>query len=71
MYTPYEAGNRYDASKTQGSGTYKIYSLGEESYIEFYFHRGKIVEYDLLEDQEGNTYLDQTRYLVLQSQNCR
>lgn len=55
----------------QGAGKYKIYSLGEESFLEFTSDKGKVTEYDLSVNDDGATYLDKTRYMVLVSKQCR
>ncbi len=57
-------------SSEDTGGTYKIYSLGQESYLELTFQSGKVVEYDLSTNNSGQLFLDETRYLVLQSEQC-
>lgn len=57
-------------SNQNTTGNYKIYSLGQESYLELSFHSGTVVEYDLSNDAAGSTFLDETRYLVLGNERC-
>lgn len=58
-------------SNNNSNGTYKIYSLGQESFLELYFQNGTVVTYDLSSDNSGQTFLDDTRYMVLENQRCR
>jgi len=52
------------------SGTYYIYSLGNASVLELTFTSGHVVEYDLSTNEAGNTFLDNTRYHVQNSDRC-
>lgn len=52
------------------NGTYAIYSLGNASVLELTFTSGNIVEYDLTTNEAGNTFLDNSRYYVQESDRC-
>ncbi len=58
-------------SNSNISGTYLIYSLGQETILELSYQDGTVVEYDLSTNHSGQTFLDNTRYLVLENQRCR
>jgi hypothetical protein len=58
-------------SNNNTSGTYLIYSLGQETFLELSFQNGTVVEYDLSANDSGQTFLDNTRYLVLENQRCK
>ncbi|MFS4447354.1 hypothetical protein [Maribacter sp. 2307UL18-2] len=58
-------------SNENDSGTYTIYSVGDTSVLELAFTDGTIVEYDLSTNEEGNTFLDNSRYYVQDSNFCR
>jgi len=52
-------------------GLYKIYSLvGNNAVLELTFESGKVLEYDLTVNNEGATFLDDTRYFVLDTEGC-
>ncbi|KPM32785.1 Hypothetical protein I595_1212 [Croceitalea dokdonensis DOKDO 023] len=57
-------------SNENDSGTYNIYSVGDISVLELAFTDGTIVEYDLSTNEEGNTFLDNSRYYVQNSDYC-
>lgn len=52
------------------TGSYAIYSIGDASVLELTFISGNIVEYDLSSNESGNTFLDNTRYYVQNSDRC-
>lgn len=52
----------------EAEGSYEIYSLGNETMLEL--KSDKTYEYDLSVDNEGSTFLDSTRYLVLETEKC-
>lgn len=64
--------NGFGSSNSQSntSGIYKIYSLGNQTFLELSFEGGEIVEYELSENDEGYTFLEGTRYFIAQSKIC-
>lgn len=57
-------------SNKNNSGVYKIYTVGNTSVLELTFSNGEIVEYDLTTNEAGNTFLDNSRYYVRDSEYC-
>ena len=59
------------AGQGGNNGSYTIYSVGNSSYLTLTYADGNTEEYALSTNQQGNTFLDGTRYLVTEPERCQ
>ena len=65
-----QSGFGYTNANGEMVGTYLIYSLGNQTFLELTSTDNIVYEYDLSMNNQGHTYLDKTRYLVIDSERC-
>ena len=58
-------------SNSDGYGNYKIYTVMGNSKLELVFNSGEVYLYELVMDYEGSTFLNNTRYFVVETDNCQ
>jgi len=64
------SGFGYTNATDDTEGNYSIGSVGNNAYLTLNFKSGKVVEYDLSVSDQNETYLDDTRYFVIDSERC-
>ncbi|WP_020527742.1 hypothetical protein [Flexithrix dorotheae] len=65
-----QSGFGYGNSNTNNQGTYQITSGQNITYLILNFSNGNTLEYQLSQSDDGKTYLDETRYFIIESENC-
>ena len=63
----YGSGN----SNNNNSGTYSITTVGYDTFLSVSFTTGEVYEFVLSTNEVGNTFLDNSRYYVQDSERCR
>jgi hypothetical protein len=64
------SGSGYAANQGNNQGSYEIYSVGEQSYLSLNFNQGNNIEFALTINQQGNTFLDGSRYFASDLASC-
>lgn len=59
-----QSGFGYADATRSNQGNFKIYTIGNDSYLELYFEDDKIYEYALKSTSDGKTLLNDSRYFV-------
>jgi len=60
----------YANSNQDSRGNYTIYSIQNNSYLTLHFENGKESEYTLTRDENGYTFLESSRYAVMDTEDC-
>jgi len=63
------SGFGFAQSNGEGRGTYKITTVANQTYLSLNFNSGEVYEFKL-SSESGRTYLDNTRYFVIDSDSC-
>ena len=63
-------GSGYAANQDSNQGNYEIYSVGNQSYLSLNFANGNSREFELSTNQQGNTFLDGSRYFAADLASC-
>ncbi|MCF6300635.1 MAG: hypothetical protein L3J52_05905 [Proteobacteria bacterium] len=57
-------------NSNNNAGTYKISAHADQPYLTLNFANGEIYEYALSSNEQGNTFLDGSRYFVTDLESC-
>ena len=64
------AGFGYADAKDDNMGQYRIYSVGNTTYLELTFQNGNVSEYVVSTNSDQHTLLNGTRYFVVDNERC-
>lgn len=63
-------GSGYSDATDESQGTFMIYSVGEETFLELTFENGKVDEYDLSYASEDAVWLDDIKHFIVPLESC-
>lgn len=71
-HASFDSSGGYGSANNQNNnqGSYAIKTLGTQSYLQLTFTNAEVYEYALSTNQQNNTFLDDSRYLIADLESC-